>query len=200
MQDMSILEGRHKLVVGGGIGSGKSVVTSRLAERGAVVIESDAIGHSVIAVGGRAFNDVATRWPDAVADGAIDRAALADIVFSDPASLAELEALTHPHIAAEIQARTVAAGDAPVVVEVPILAAIVDTAWTRVWIAADLDVRIRRAVARGMSDGDARRRAFLQPSDDAWATWADFVVINEGSEMNLVGAVEALLRRLSILD
>jgi dephospho-CoA kinase len=197
VQELSILEGPHRLVVGGGIGSGKSVVTGLLAERGVVVIEADAIGRQVIEPGGRAFAGVAGRWPEVVVRGEIDRAALAAIVFADPGELAELEAISHPAIATEIAIRATTAGSAPVAVEVPVLAPIVGEGWVHVWVSAAVETRIARAVARGMQEGDVRRRVASQASDAEWAAWADHVLVNEGTEAELAEAIEDLIRFLS---
>jgi len=197
VQELSILEGPHRLVVGGGIGSGKSVVTGVLAERGVVVIEADAIGHQVIEPHGRAFAAVAGRWPEVVARGEIDRAALAAIVFADPGELAELEAISHPAIATEIAIRAITAGAAPVAVEVPVLASIVGEGWVHVWVFAPVETRVARAVARGMEEGDVRRRVASQASATEWAAWADHVLVNEGTEAELADAIEDLIRVLS---
>src|SRR5687768_5850295 len=88
------------LVVGltGGIGSGKSTVSKLLAEMGAVVIDADAIVHEVQAPGGAAFQPMVDHFgPDIVGpDGALDRQAVAAIVFNDPEQLAALNAIVHP--------------------------------------------------------------------------------------------------------
>ena len=83
-----------RVVLCGGIGSGKSTVGTLLAARGAFVIDADEVGHRVLEPGGRAFDPVAGRWPSVVVDNAIDRGALGRIVFDDAAQLAELEAIT----------------------------------------------------------------------------------------------------------
>ena len=87
MTDSSIHGPPVRLVISGGIGSGKSTVAARLRELGAAVIEADVIGHEVLEVGGAAHDAVAQRWPTVVTDGLIDRSALAEIVFADMAQL-----------------------------------------------------------------------------------------------------------------
>jgi dephospho-CoA kinase len=197
VQEQSILKGPHRLVVGGGIGAGKSMVTSLLAKRGVVVVEADAVGHSVIAPGGRAHEAVCGRWPDAVAEGIIDRAALAAIVFNDPRELRALESITHPAIADEIEARAGAAGLAPVVVEVPVTAPVVGHGWTRVWVDAPVALRVARAVGRGMDHDDVQRRIANQASDAEWAAWADHRLVNDGTLADLEVAVGALIEMLT---
>jgi dephospho-CoA kinase len=197
VQELSILNGPHRLVIGGGIGAGKSAVSALLAERGAVVIEADAIGHHVLESRGRAFDAVAQRWPEVITGGGINRSALAAIVFADSDELAELEAITHPAISTEIAVRAAKAGSAPVVVEVPVLAAIVGEGWTRVWVFAAEETRIARAVGRGMEEGDVRKRVASQASEAEWAEWADLVLANEGTESDLANAVDDLVQILS---
>lgn len=108
----------------GGIGSGKSTVSARLSELGAVVIDADAIAREVVAPGTRALAEIVARFGSAVvtAEGALDRPALGQVVFADPAARRDLESITHPRIAertAELMAA--APADAVVVHDVPLL-------------------------------------------------------------------------------
>ena len=85
----------------GGIGSGKSTVAGAFAERGAAIIEADAIGRQILEPGGLAYQAVVDHFGSGVVrpDGSINRPALAAAVFNDPDALAELNRLTHPVIA-----------------------------------------------------------------------------------------------------
>ena len=143
---------------------------------------------------------VAQRWPDAVSNGAIDRAALAAVVFADRSQLDELEAMTHPAIAEEIAKITSAHPNAPLVVELPVLAPLVGDGWLRIWVHAPEEMRIARAVDRGMDEGDARRRADSQPGPDEWRAWADVELENAGSLGDLEHALDVLLRRVGAAD
>ena len=91
----------------GGIGSGKSTVSQLLAERGAVVIDADAITRELQSPGTPVFDAMVERFgPGIVApDGTLDRQAVADIVFRDADALADLGALVHPAVGAEIARR-----------------------------------------------------------------------------------------------
>jgi len=194
--DSSINGPPIRLVISGGIGSGKSTVAARLRELGAAVIEADVIGHEVLEVGGAAHDAVAQRWPTVVTDGLIDRSALAEIVFADMAQLRDLEAITHPAIAGEIS-RLVAAARTPIVaVELPIRSGVAGPGWIRVVVEAPEDIRVRRAVARGGVEADVLRRVAAQPSNDEWRAEADHVVINNGTRAELIGAVDALWAQL----
>ena len=184
-----------RIVVAGGLGSGKSTVAGLLAAKGAVAIEADQIGHEVLASGGAAFAPVAARWPHVVVDGEIDRLLLAAVVFSDADQLEELEAITHPAIGAEIVTRAHAAGDTPVVVELPV-PAIVGPGWTWIVVVADPSERIARAVARGMAELDAQRRISAQLSEAQWRARATHVIVNDGTRDQLQAKVDALWEQL----
>ena len=110
----------------GGIACGKSTVAGMLSDLGASIIDADAISRSLTAPGGRALPAIRQAFGDAVfhPDGALDRAALSSIVFSDEKALASLNAITHPLIFDEMQSAAQACrkrGDEIVVLEVPLL-------------------------------------------------------------------------------
>jgi dephospho-CoA kinase len=187
-----------RLVVGGGIGSGKTTVVRVLQRLGASVVIADEIGHRVLEPGGEAFNEVAAAWPQVVVEGRIDRNALAAIVFADPVELERLEALTHPAIAARLSAE-VSAIEGDVVVETPIPGVATGPGWVRLYIDVPGELRLRRAVARGGDPDDVRRRMAAQLHRRAWLQWADRVLVNEGTLEELEAAVRALWDELHAL-
>jgi dephospho-CoA kinase len=179
------------LIVGmtGGIGSGKSTVADLFARRGAVIVDVDAVGRAVIAPGGRAEAGVLAEFGDGIAspDGTIDRRALARVVFGHPQGLVRLEAISHPAINAELTELVgTIAEDAIVVYDMAIL---VESNLGRadpahryshvVVVEAPLELRIARAVARGMNEADARARAAAQATDEQRRAVADLVVHND---------------------
>jgi len=182
----------QRIVLSGPIGAGKTTVRGMLAAMGCVVIDGDSVGHSVLLPDGPAFDAVAARWSDAVVDGAIDRRALAAVVFADPAELDDLVAITHPAIAAEIARRVEEAGDRDVVVELPLIEGIVEetTRWHRLVVLAEDDVRLRRLLARGMDEEDARRRMAAQPDLPEWERSAASIIRNDGDFGDLAAAVD----------
>lgn len=103
----------------GGIGSGKSAAADEFARLGAAVVDTDRIAHELTRAGGAAIAGVRALFGDSAiaADGAMDRKAVRERVFSDPASKRRLEALLHPMIRAESE-RQIAAATAPYVVHV----------------------------------------------------------------------------------
>ncbi|CAB4545409.1 unannotated protein [freshwater metagenome] len=174
----------------GGIGSGKSTVAALLAGRGAVIVDVDALGRVVIAPGGRAQAAVIAEFGDAIVDdgGHIDRAALARQVFGRPDELARLSAISHPAINAELaDVLDAQASDAIVVLDMAIL---VESTLGRgdpahsyskvVVVEAPEELRVARAVARGMAEADVRARIASQATDEQRRAVADAVVVNDG--------------------
>lgn len=166
-----------------------------LADAGVATIDADQLGHDVLRPDGPAFGEVASRWPRVVEDGEIDRGALAAIVFDDPGELSELEAITHPHIFGIIRAR-VEHIDGPVVVEVPLIQHRLGGDWRRIVVDTRDDVRMQRALDRGMSESDARSRMDAQPPRAEWLAVADLVVPNNGSLSELGQTVGRIIGRL----
>lgn len=181
------------VLLGGGIGAGKSSVAEVFARHGFDVVVADRIGAEVLAPGAPAVAEVARRWPDVVVDGVVDRAALAAIVFADPHELAALEAMTHPAIADVIAARIASAGSGPIVVEVPVRAVVHDLDALRIAVVADEDVRIARAVGRGGDPADVVARVRSQGDEDRWRSWADIVVDNTGAWSETERTIEAVI-------
>ena len=188
------------MVIGltGGIGSGKSSVAHLFAERGAVVVDADVLAHAATAPGGAAHAAVIERFgPGIVApDGSIDRGALADLVFADPAARTDLEALVHPAVLEAIDRRLTAeaATDSVVVVVVPLL---VEVGWDGadavVVVDCPEEVAIRRLVEeRGMDEADVRRRLAAQADRATRLARADHVLTNDGTLDDLRRQVDAL--------
>lgn len=181
------------LLVGltGGIASGKSVVASRLAEHGAVVVDADKIAREVVEPGTPALTRVAEVFgPDVIAtDGSLDRAALGALIFADADLRHQLNAITHPAVRALSSRRFAEAAaadpDAVVVYDVPLLAEgrIGDREFDVVVVVeAEDDVRVQRMVdLRGMSEKDARDRIASQATNAERRAIADHVIQSGGS-------------------
>ncbi len=182
----------------GGIGSGKSSVAARLAERGAVIVDADRIAREVLAPGTAGLDAVFARFGDGIraGDGSLDRAALARIVFSDTAALADLEAITHPLIWAETArgmaaapAGTVRVHDMPLLVEKGMSA----DYHLVVVVLTDEETRVRRLVEhRGLDEADARARIRAQAHDAQRRAAGDVLLSNDGTPADLGSAVDAL--------
>lgn len=201
------------VVVGltGGIGSGKSTVARMLAERGATVIDADAIVHELQAPGAPLVDEIARAFGPGVldADGALDRAALGELAFRDPDARRRLNALVHPKVGAEFARRLQAALAAKtplVVLDIPLLfeareagtggASGMDFhAIVVVWVPEAL--QIERQVARdGCSRADAERRVRAQMPLDRKRELADHVIDNSGTLAETERQVDALVQAL----
>lgn len=108
----------------GGIGSGKSSVAAMFAQRGATIIDTDAIARQLTQAGGAAMPALQRAFGAAIvlASGALDRDAMRALAFSDPAARQLLQAVLHPLIGAQAQSQAAAAGSGFVVFDVPLLA------------------------------------------------------------------------------
>jgi len=190
----------------GGIGSGKSEVSRRLAARGAIVVDADLLAREVVAAGSDGFAEVVAAFgPDVVgADGELDRAALGRQVFGDRAARHRLEQIVHPRVrlrAAEIEAEIEAGmqpavgADMVVVHDVPLLVETGQQGDFDVVVVVDAsdEVRLDRLVpGRGMDPDEARGRIASQAGRAERLAAADLVVGNGGDIVDLDAAVDAL--------
>lgn len=184
----------------GGVGSGKSTVARLLAERGAIVIDADAVAREVVASGTPGLAAVVERFgPGVLRDGHLDRAALAAIVFRDVTARRDLEAITHPLIRARVEQLAAAAPpDAVVVNDTPLLVEVGDRAGLDlvVIVLAAEATRVARLAGRGMAGADARARIAAQASDEQRRAFADVLIDNDGTMAELTAQVDALWTRL----
>ena len=190
----------------GGIGSGKSAVSERLAALGAVVLDGDKAARAIVEPGTPGLAKIAeTFGPEVVrADGSLDRAKLAGIVFSDDAARAKLNAITHPLIHERIQAAeeaAVAAGGPGTIVvhDIPLLAEGQRAADFALVIVVDVppEVQVARLAGRGLPEDQARARMAAQATREQRLAIADIVIDNSGTLEDLdrrVGEVWAELR------
>lgn len=182
----------------GGIGSGKSTVSSLLAGHGAVVIDADAITRELQQPGTPVLEAMVARFGEGILapDGTLDRQAVADIVFSDAAALADLGAIVHPAVGEEIARRLAAEAttDHIVILDVPLLVESGrDDMSALIVVDVDPEVAVRRLVdQRGMREDDARARMARQASREDRLARADIVIDNSGTPAELADAVAAL--------
>ena len=189
----------------GGIGCGKSEAARYLASLGAAHIDADAISRSLTAPGGEALPEIRRAFGDRVfaPDGALDRGALAEIVFSDAAARRRLEAIIHPLVWARTR-RALAEADAPVaVLNVPLLfESGMDALCGEIWtMSADEAIQIERVRARdGLTEAEARARIANQmPMAERNARAArviDSARPIEETRSELTRLYEALLERI----
>ena len=139
----------------GGIGTGKSEAAKFLASLGAVHLDADAISHELTEPGGEALEPIRAEFGEGVfrEDGTLDRRALANITFSDPARKRALEAILHPRIQRDIMRgidRAAEEGAKVVILDVPLLFetgmdALCDETWV---LSADPETQVARVMMR----------------------------------------------------
>ncbi len=190
----------------GGIGSGKSTVSARLAELGARIIDADAITRDVQQPGTEVFVGIVERFGDGIvaADGSLDRQALADIVFNDPDELKALNAIVHPAVGVEIAERLKAAAqtDEVVILDVPLLVESGrDDMAAMVVVDVDPEIAIQRLIEhRGFREEDARARIGRQASREDRLAKASKVLDNSGTVDELRAQVDEIWPWMQTLE
>lgn len=188
----------------GGIGAGKSTLAALLAERGALVIDADKLGHESLMPGEPAWHSVVDQFGDEVLETGtmnIERKALARIVFQDPAKLAALNAITHPVIMQKIadtleafrHTERIVILDAALIVEL----GLGESLDVMIVVASDTEVRRARLMRdRGMTSGAVDERIAAQAKPEALLSKADVVVTNDGSLEDLVREADGVWAEL----
>jgi dephospho-CoA kinase len=188
----------------GGIGTGKSEVSARLAEQGAVVIDADAIAREVVEPGTEGLAEVVKAFgPELLLpDGRLDRPRLGEIVFADPELLGKLNAIVHPRVGARMAELEREAGSGSIVVlDVPLIAESGRTDAYDLVVVVDAPPRVqvdRLVRRRGMTREQAKARMAAQASREQRLAIADIVIDNSSSLAELdrqVGDLWAELRR-----
>lgn len=190
------------LVIGltGGIGSGKSTVTKLFAEKGIVIIDTDILAREVTAPTQPALKAIAAKFGATVLspDGSLNRAALRKIIFNDDASRHWLEELLHPLIREKAAAQVETAQSPYCIVVIPLL---FETApnplLDRVLVVdASEELQISRTVARDHLSVEAIKAILkTQVNRETRLKQADDVIVNNGSEQDLVAQVDKLHER-----
>jgi dephospho-CoA kinase len=198
--------GMLRVGLSGGIGSGKSTVARALARRGAIVIDADAIAREVVERGEPGLAAVVERYGPEVldAEGRLDRPKLAALVFDDAAARADLNAIVHPAVGAEIVRRMQELGetDEVVILDVPLMVESKNAYPVAGLLVVDVDpeIALERLVAhRGMREDDVRARMGRQASRDERLARADRVIDNSGTPDDLVAQVDAAWEWIRVL-
>ena len=184
----------------GGIGAGKSAVAAIFANLGAFVVDTDSIAREVVAPHSDGLMEIARVWPQVVRAGALDRAALAEIVFNDPSARERLNGLLHPHIRRVAMEREAHAKPGQMVVHVvPLL---FETGYDQlvdksVLVIAPLEQRIARVVERdGLDEARVRARMAAQIAPEQVRPRAHFVIENDGNLERLRDRTRAIYEAL----
>jgi len=188
----------------GGIGSGKSAVTSRLEQHGITVVDADVVAREVVEPGRPVLAAIAEHFGERILqpNGALDRAALRKIVFETPAEREWLESVTHPAIREAIAAQLTAATSPYVVLSSPLLLEAGQSAFAQHVVVVDVpeEVQLSRTCARDNNDEALVRNimAAQLPRAERCAR-ADEVIDNNASLEALQQRVDALHDRLLVL-
>jgi dephospho-CoA kinase len=193
-----------KVGLTGGIGSGKSAVSARLVERGAVLVDADLAARDVVARGTPGLAAVVAAFGEEVllSDGSLDREGLGRIVFTDPEARQRLNGIVHPLVGVRMREMEAgAATDAIVVYDIPLLVENSLSSAYDVVVVVDVapEVQLDRLVGlRGMSEEDARARLAAQATREQRRAAADIVLDNSGTLDDLDRQVAALWVDLTV--
>lgn len=190
--------------VTGGIGSGKSTVSSILKEFGAFIIDADFISRQVVMPGEKALIELTEEFGSDILDdwGQLKRKMLADIVFNDKKKLQVLNDIVHKYVAKRIKDNVeeqlkintkIIVIDAPIPIKNGFLD-LCDEVWT---VAASMEIRIKRIMQRnGMTYEEAVSRIKSQIREDEYLKIADTVIYNNDDILNLKNIVECQISRM----
>jgi dephospho-CoA kinase len=186
----------------GGIGSGKSTVGQIFGDLGAIVTDSDQLARDVVERGTTGFDQIIAAFGDEVLkNGDLNRAALADLVFKDPAKRKQLEQITHPLIRKAF-AKIVesAKGDSIVVNQIPLLVeSNHDYKFDHViTVSASEAVRIERLLKRWMNLTQIQQRLQAQSNDTQREKISDSIIRNDNSQADLLSDVEKVWELLQV--
>ena len=189
-----------RIALTGGIASGKSAVAALFEARGVPVVDSDVIAREIVQSGRPALEAIRRRFGDRVlqSDGSLDRRALREQVFADPAARRDLEAITHPAIRARMQAWSQTAAGPYQIHMIPLL---VESGGRRDFdrvlvVDSPEELQIQRVMQRdGVDASSARQVLAAQASRTERLAIADDVIVNDGDRDKLSGDVDALHER-----
>ena len=193
-------------MIAGGIGAGKTAVTDWLRARGFVVVDADLVAHDVVEPGRPALRALRDAFGDAVLDaqGRLDRAFVADVVFHDPTALRRLNAITHGYIGIEIARQLSETRGRGVFIALPLYRPEhrdlfgVDEVWA---VQVEPETAVARLVdGRGFTEADARARLEIQMTNDERERLADRLIPNEGNLEELHAHLERQLTESGLND
>lgn len=188
----------------GGIASGKSLVSAVLRKLGAKIVDADEVARLVVEPGTAGWAEIRREFGDKVLnpDGSINRKALGGIVFANPAQLAKLNKITHPHILNyfrnELDSFREQKGAPALVLDVALLIEsgfyrLVDEVWL---VVVSREVQISRLIERdGISREQALQRINCQMAVEEKQKYADIVIDNSGSLESTRQKVETLWKQ-----
>jgi dephospho-CoA kinase len=188
----------------GNIASGKSTVAQMFANRGATVIDADELARDAVAVGSDGHRKIVERWGDDIlkADGGLDRVALRQIVFQEPAELEVLNSIVHPEVSRlrdDLVNEARERGDKTVICDIPLLfeRRLVDDFDRIVLVDAPRPLRLERLTReRALGQTEAVNMIAAQMPAELKRARADFVIDNDSDIAALEKRVDEVWRAL----
>jgi dephospho-CoA kinase len=180
----------------GGIGSGKSTVSSLLEGKGAIIIDADAIVREVQLPGSPVLAELVAKFGPEVlaADGSLDRQAVANIVFTDPDALKALNAIVHPAVGKEMNQRMIAqrSTNNVVILDIPLLTENPrEGLQGKIVVDVPVEVQVERLIKfRDFEETDARARISRQATREQRLLTADFVIDNSHDLESLIPQID----------
>lgn len=188
----------------GGIGCGKSLAAEYFADLGAIVIDADQLARAAIERGSVGFDEVVSIFGDSILkNGDIDRRALGELVFKEPALKVKLENIIHPWVRQEFEEAVASLkADETLVYEIPLL---FETGGQHrfdivVTVESSMENRVSRLRARGLHISEIEARIAAQATREQRESVADFLIENDGSEDELLRKVENIWDELANKD
>lgn len=186
----------------GGTGCGKTTLLKVIAEKGGFILDCDAIYHQLLTTDKKLLDDIETRFPGVVENGALQRKKLGAIVFSDENALLDLNRITHSAVKTEVlrqlhTAPTLAAIDAIALFE----GGLAELCDITVAVTAPVEDRVQRLMKRdGITEAYARARIAAQ-HDEAWFQQrCDWILKNNGTEVQFREKCLAFLENPCIME
>ena len=187
--------------VTGGSGCGKTTFLRVAEKHGALVLDCDAIYHTLLKTNKEMLASINARFPGTVKDGILDRKALGTLVFSAPDALCDLNAITHPFVRREVMAALSSCPENAVIDAIGLfeggLASLCDCT---VAITAPENMRIARLMARDhISEDYVRSRIHAQKGEEHFASLSDYVLENNGTEEDFHAKCLAFFQKLDMI-
>ena len=190
------------LGITGGTGCGKTTLLNVIREQGGLVLDCDAIYHSLLQTDNGMLSAIKVRFPEAFEDGHLNRKKLGAIVFADPAALTALNKITHGAVKQEV-IRQIAVWDALAAIDAIALfeGGLAELCDITIAVTAPLEDRVVRLMARdGISEEYARRRIAAQKSEGWFRQKCDFVLENNADAESFSRKCIAFLLEKGIID
>jgi len=190
------------LGITGGTGCGKTTLLKTIAEKGGLILDCDAIYHQLLATDKSLLKAIETRFPGTVENGQLQRKKLGTIVFSDENALLDLNRITHSAIRSEVLKQLEAAPGLAAIDAIALFeAGLSELCNITIAVTAPLEDRVQRLMKRdGITEAYARARIAAQHDDDWFHQRCDWILKNNGTEMQFREKCLAFLEMPCIMD